>query len=190
MKRIQFLLFLLLGALMGLEAGAATVKVKATKYTLSKRHGQTQALPRGPSSTEEKNIGYRFEVQQPGAAPGTQVVLEWMVMVEGVAGRLRQGTSGRETVVFSNALPVLVESGPISLWERSFTRGVNAGSLESAIAGLGWRVRDAQGAVVAEDYDPASIKGFIDWRKIGMLQEEDAAPEPPAGRRLRQLDRN
>ena len=68
---------------------------------------------------------------------------------------------------------------------REFRGGPNPGTIEDKIAGYGIRVMAPDGALVAEKYDPASMKDRIDWKllqapaiKPGQLMRQ--RQQPPA----------
>ena len=170
--------------LAGMSAAAATPKVKISKVTLAKRQSQARDLPRGSSQMEEKQVGIRFELQQSGAAPGSSLRFEWTALVEAPSGRLEPGADGVQPVVFSNALPVVIESAPVMLQERTWRGTKRAGSIESSIAGVAWRAWDMQGNLLGEGYDPPSIKAQVDWNRAGgSAPDPEEAPERRPKRR-------
>lgn len=170
MKRVVTVMFLA-GVL---AAGADVVKVNARKVTLQEREGKTQALPRGSTSYTAKDVGYEFTLTRLAPSLGEVATVEWMVMVEGMAGRLRVGTRGRQETALPLGQEAVVQTGPVRLEERSWQRGGNPGTIESSIVGYALRVLDAQGNVAYEEFKPASVKNDIDWN----LSEQDDDPQP------------
>lgn len=163
----------------------APLRVKVTETTLQKRQSQTQNLPRGKSQLEEKKVACRFEIQPPIAAQGTSLTFEWTVLVEDAGGQLQRGTDGHQKVTFSNALPVVVESAPVILAERTWRGERRDGSVESSISGTGWRAWDVNGNLLGEGYDPPSVKAYIDWTRAGEAAPERDQEEEPPPRRIK-----
>lgn len=166
-------------ALLLLPALAAAVdrfNITATRKTVSQSKGTEQDLPRGKSRSVEKDVVYRFDIQCLAAqAPGSASA-EWMVVVEGAGGRFFPGTMGQKGVELAPGRPATIETEPITLVGREWRGGPSPGTVEDTIAGYGIRLLGSDGSLLAEKYDPSSVKSRIDWK---LLQE----PRRPAGAR-------
>jgi hypothetical protein len=167
--------------LMATLAGADQVRVTARKVTLHERDGKAQDRRRGTVTFTAKDVGYQFGLTRLVPTVTENVSADWIVLVEGAAGRLHMGTRGQQDVQLPLGKEVEIETGPIHLEERTRNGGPNAGSVESSIFGYALRVVDSSGAVLLEKYDPPSVKDEIDWKR----QEQESAPPQDRPRRAR-----
>ncbi len=167
MKRFHgFALALLVLALLPGARAADPIVITATKKTVSSTKGSEQSLPRGQSRATEKLIVYRFELQPVLALGLPEVEVEWMVIIEMAGGMFAPATMGQKGVAIPLGRPVTIETEPVKLIGREWRGGPLPGTVEDKIAGYGVRVLAPDGAVLAEKYDPSSVKYRVDWKQL------------------------
>jgi hypothetical protein len=152
---------------------AGQFKISALKKTVAKDQSATQELPRGTTRMEEKKIVYQFEVQNQSTEYSQQdLKVRWVVMMEGAEGRSYQDAPGDKTTVLPFGRAVTLETAPITVAERTW-RGMagRTAEMSQVIEGYGLQILTLDGQVVAEKYEPESLKSEIQWE----------APLPPAG---------
>lgn len=144
-------------------ARTETISIAATKRTVGQTSGNEQAMPRGTSRSIEERVVYRFVLQRASAQDFGALTVEWIVCVERMEGRVTPVATGRRIVEIPPAESVTIETDPILLLGREWIDGPNPGTVEDVLAGYGIRVLDPAGAVVAEKYEPATMKTTVDW---------------------------
>ena len=159
------------------QAGES-IAIKATAKTVSQSKGTEQDLPRGKSRAFEKHMIYKFDLQRMSTQGADEFAVEWMVMIEKSEGRTQPATMGQKSLTISFGQSASLETEKFMLLGREFRGGPNPGTIEDKIAGYGIRVMAPDGALVAEKYEPASMKDRIDWK---LLQ----APAPRPGQLMR-----
>lgn len=154
------------------------VRITATKKTEAARHGAQVNLPNAVRRFNEDDVFYRFEVQRVALDVPEDLRIRYMVVVEGMAGRLRVGAAKEEELVLSGMTPVPVDTEPVTLSSMEWNRGRRGGSGETKEKLYGWSVRvlDAKGAVVAEKFQPKDLETQAE--KL-MTQWKEDAEKPP-----------
>lgn len=167
-------------------AGSASaldlIRIKAAKKLDSRKNSGNQQAFGGRTSLTQKEYYYRFDVQALSPQVANPLKFEWVVMLEDWSGRVRPATHGtcETNVAMTGAVPIETET--VHLNERNWQGpGGRAGKVEDKIAGYGLRVTDKNGNLIAEDYDPVSLKKEIDWKMV------DGQPSEEAMRALRGL---
>ena len=164
-------------------AGPEYIRISDSRKTVDRRTSGAQEVPRGTTSLTEKQVVLTFKLQRMSPQVPEQVNVEWVVMKEGMDGRLAEADRGSAVAMLPLGRPEEVETAPIALDERSWSVGGGrhhrSGNAEDDVAGYGLRIKGADGKVLAERYEPDSFRTRIDW---------EAAPRLPAGARIRGLD--
>lgn len=154
------------------------IRISATKKTEAARRGPKKNLPNAWRVSED-DVFYRFEIQRVALDVPEDLRIQYMVVVEGLRGRLRVGTAKEEELVLSGMTPVPVESDPVTLMSVDWRRGRRGGSGDAKEKLYGWSVRvlDAKGVVVAEKFQPKDLETQAE--KLMAQWKEDAAKPPP-----------
>ena len=160
------------------QAGES-IAIKATAKTVSQSKGAEQDLPRGKSRAFEKHMIYKFDLQRLSTQGSSDFAVEWMILIEKSEGRTQPATMGQKSLAIPFGQSASIETESFMLLGREFRGGPNPGTIEDTIAGYGIRVMSPDGTLVAEKYDPSSVRDRIDWK---LLQ----APAPRPGQLMRQ----
>lgn len=165
---------LILGAV--LSAGAATtLRVKGTKLLDSRTKSGNQNLGFGQTSSTQKDYFYRFDLQALAPQAVGRLKAEWVVMYEDWQGHLRVGTRGVCETNVALSKVTAVETDTVQLNQRNWQgAGGRAGKVEDKIVGYGLKVSDAQGNLLAEEYEPSSLKKGVDWKAAAEAPNEQA----------------
>ncbi len=144
---------------------ADQVAITMTKKTAQQSKGTQQEVPRGTTRAVEKEIVYVVELRSmiPHAA---DLTAEWVILVEMAGGRVAPGNSGSKSISLNFGQTLSFETGPVTLLSREWNTMRAGGTVKDDVAGYGIRVVDSGGAVLAEKYEPLSIKSQIDWTLI------------------------
>lgn len=145
---------------------AENIIIKATAKTVDQTKGTEQDLPRGKSRSVEKRMIYKFDLQRLSTQGPNEFSVEWMVLIEKAEGRTQPATMGQKNLTVPFGQTASFETESFILLGREWRGGPNPGTVEDTIAGYGIRVMAADGAVVAEKYDPVSTKSRIDWKLL------------------------
>lgn len=143
--------------------GREDIAITATKKTLDERKGGEQDLWRGTSRSLEKTIYYDIEITVWSPAVPLDVKVEWLILIEGAGGRLFPGTFGEKSIGLALGQPLTMPTEPVKLEGREWTGGPNPGTVQDRVAGYAVRVLSTDGKVLAEKYEPVSVKGDADW---------------------------
>lgn len=160
----------------GLSADAATtLRIKGTKVLESRNKGGSQNLGFAKTATAQKEYFYRFDVQSVSPQSSGALKFEWAVMYEDWEGRMRVGTHGTCETNVGMTRATSIETETIELNERNW-QGAHgrSGKVEDKIAGYGLRVWDKNGNLIAEEYEPSSLKKDFDWKKVAEQPNEEA----------------
>lgn len=164
--------------------GRENIEITATKKTRDTSKGGEQDLWRGTSRAVEKLVYYEIGLKSWSAGAPSDVNVEWLILVEGAGGRVFPGTFGSRSLALSAGQAATLETDDVKLEGREWTDGLNPGTVKDEIAGYGIRVRAADGAVLAEKYEPPSVKSRVDWNLLDESRGEKIRKLPP---RLRPL---
>ncbi|OQW94784.1 MAG: hypothetical protein BWK77_08565 [Verrucomicrobia bacterium A1] len=156
------------------------VRISATKKTEAARHGAQKSLPNASRRVDEDDMFYRFEVQRVALDVPEDLRIRYMVVVEGLGGRLRIGATKEEELVLSGMTPVPVDSDPVTLRSIEWNRGRRGGSGENKEKLYGWSVRvlDAKGGVVAEKFQPKDLEAQAE-KLVKQWKEDEGKPPRP-----------
>jgi len=165
--------------------GRDDIVITATKKTMDEFKGGEQALWRGTSRSVEKQVFYEIEIKSWSVAVPSDLTVEWLILVEGAGGRVFPGTLGRKSIGLTAGHSATIETEPVKLLGREWRDGPNPGTVEDDIAGYGIRVLATDGAVLAEKYEPLSVKSRVDWNLLDASKSEDIRKLPPRLRPLR-----
>lgn len=177
----RLVIVLVLAAALGAQA-ADVLRIKASKQLDSRKNSGNQNLGGGSTSLTQKEYFYRFDVQAISPQVANPLKFEWVVLYEDWEGRSRPGTHGTCETNVAMTRAVSIETETVHLNQRNWRGpGGHSGRIEDKIAGYGLRVTDKDGNLIAEDYDPASLRKEIDWKTV------DAQPNEEALRALRGL---
>ena len=168
-------------------APAGPFRVSALKKTVARDQSETQGLPRGSTQLEEKQVVYRFEIQNQSTDHSQQDLdVRWVIMLEGADGRSFQSAPDGKTTVLPFGRPVILETEPIALAERTW-RGLAGRTVETGqvIEGYGLQIRTPEGQLLMEKYEPAALKDKIQWTAAAPAGAADrrilpSRPRPPA----------
>ena len=141
------------------------VRISGTKKTLDKQESSVQSLPRGQTSLTRKQVAYTFSLQRMASDVSETSTVVWVLIKEQKDGRLVEAARGESEVAMPLGREVLLESTPVELEERDWSRPREAGSVSSQLAGYGLRVLNARGEAIAERYEPADLQRTIIWDK-------------------------
>lgn len=162
----KLIAFLSLALAFALPAPALEkVRITGTKKTIDKRESSSQRLPHGQTQLSEKQVVYAFSLQRMTPDTSEQATASWILMRESMDGRLSEAARGDSVVSLPLGRAVALESAPVTLTEREWSRHGGSGTVGSSLAGYGLRILDDKGQIIAERYDPASIEKEIDWEK-------------------------
>ncbi len=161
-------------------ARGAAIRISAVRKTASYHKSSQQDLPRGPSRAVEKRVYYRFTLlpQTPDAAG--YVNIRWVIMIEGIDGRIRPAEYGESNLHLEFAKPAEFKTRTVTLRGREWSGGKNPGMVAQKTAGYGLIIHNEHGGIIAEKYDPPSIRSAIDWNKL-------AQPKKKVPPRLRKI---
>lgn len=165
--------------------GRDDIVITATKKTMDEFKGGEQDLWRGTSRSVEKQVFYEIEVKSRSPAVPSDLTVEWLILIEGAGGRVFPGTLGRRSITLALGQATTLETDPVKLEGREWRGGLNPGTVEDSIAGYGIRVLATDGSIVAEKYDPPSVKSRVDWNLLAESQSEKIRKAPPRLRPLR-----
>ena len=167
-------------------APSGAFRVSALKKTVARDQSETQGLPRGSTQLEEKQVIYRFEIQNQSTDFSQQDLnVRWVVMLEGADGRSFQADPGGKTTALPFGRPVVLETEPIALAERTW-RGLAGRTVETGqiIEGYGLQIRTLDGQLLMEKYEPAALKDKIQWTSAAAAGAADRRPPPLRPRHL------
>lgn len=156
------------------------VRISATKKTEAARHGGQVNLPNASRRVDEDDVFYRFEIQRVALDVPADLRIQYMVVVEGMAGRLRVGATKEEELVLHGMTPVPVDSDPVTLRSIEWNRGRRGGSGENKEKLYGWSVRltDAKGVVVAEKFQPKDLETQAETLMKQWKEDDGKSPRP------------
>jgi hypothetical protein len=137
--------------------------IEVTRKTVSRTKGAEQEVPIGETRAIEKRIVYELSLRRLSTATPSDATVEWIVAVERAGGRTMPGAAERKTVNLPFGQPVRIETPEILLRSREWQNAWQSGAVEDTIAGYGLRILGPDGAVLAEKYEPISVKERIDW---------------------------
>jgi len=189
---------LFLSALMtlALACGATagdSVRISATKKTARKQTGDTVKIPYGQGHATDKSIYYEFTLKAVTPNVASPLTVEWAVLLERPDGKIDKAASGSKEVALKFGQTVTVESDPVSLRSIEWTHGGGKGKVADDVYGYVVLLKDPQGIIVAEEFQPASAKKDLAWLesererrdaeikdKIGkFLRAGEKKPKPP-----------
>ncbi len=169
------------------QPGAAIEKVRisATRKTALQREGSTQQLPETTTRTTREEVFYRIGLQRMTPAVPEQVEVEWVLVVERAGGRLVPAGHGTSELSLPLGREAELDTEPVALLGREW--GGGADSVEDDIHGYAVRVRDANGSIVAEKFQPKSLEQEIEPIIAEWKRARAVAPRVPVRlpRRLR-----
>jgi len=151
------------------------VRIKATKQLDSRKSSGKQDVGYGRTSLTQKEYLYRFDAQAVSPQVANPLKFEWVVMIEDWSGRIRPATHGTCETNVAMTRAVSIETDTVELNQRNWQgAGGRTGKVEEKIAGYGLRVTDKNGNLIAENYDPSSLKKEIDWKMVDGQPNEEA----------------
>lgn len=156
-------------------AEAIDFKISATKKTASQRSGSLQALHHTSTRLIDKNVFYRFDITRVNTQVPERLTVEWIIIKEQIDGKLGYGSYGSIEKTFPFGQEISIESDPVELTERQFSRG---GSIEQQIEGYALRIRDGD-TILAEESKPSSIKDLNVWARIEEIRNQQKAVDQP-----------
>ena len=170
-------------ALTAVKASALQpIRISARKKTVSRRRSSIQDLPRGPSRSVTERICYEFRIQALTPDAATRLTAEWTIVVESPDGRLHNRGYGTAEVTLQLGREVTVTSTPVQVIGREWLAGPNPGKVEEKVTGYAIRLLRPDGSVVTEEYQPSTLRDFVDWSHAARRHE-------PRRRLLRRLQR-
>ncbi|MBU1693290.1 MAG: hypothetical protein KKC51_04935 [Verrucomicrobia bacterium] len=184
MKTTASIVFALLMATAAVH-GRDDIVITATKKSLDEFKGSEQDLWRGTSRSVEKQVLYEVEVKSRSPAVPSDLTVEWLILVEGAGGRVFPGTLGRQSITVATGQSATLQTEPVKLVGREWRGGPRPGTVEDDIAGYGIRVLATDGTLLAEKYEPPSVKSRVDWKLLDASQSDKILKQPPRLRPLR-----
>ncbi len=165
MKHSYLLTVILMTATVASAAALDKVRISGTKKTLDRQESSVQSLPRGQTSLTRKQVAYTFSLQRMASDVSETSTVVWVLIKEQKDGRLVEAARGESEMALPLGREVTLESTPVELEERDWSRPREAGSVSSQLAGYGLRVLNARGEPIAERYEPADLQRTITWEK-------------------------
>jgi len=158
--------------LAGLAAAAATpspISIKTTKKTADTDHDYARRSRIKSVSHSTKDQYYNVELNTMTRGLPDYVTVKWVVLVEDAHGRIMVGTKGeKETALVVNKTAE-VQTDTFTLESETWQKKGFSRERDSTVRGVGIRVCDDDGKILAEKYDPPSAEkdllGAFDGKK-------------------------
>jgi len=117
---------------------------------------------------EERDMYYAFDIRSMAPAPQADLRVEWVVLVKTMKGKLRTATEGHEVVSINPGQTRTVESETFILRKEEGPKGRD---FEGKVEGVGVRVLDAQGTLMADLYDPPANRKALEEAFSGEVKK-------------------
>ncbi|MDZ4197859.1 MAG: hypothetical protein U1E27_01085 [Kiritimatiellia bacterium] len=172
------------------EVPARTPAADSVRIRVVSRTGKEQAVSsrtvlRGTVEEKESEVTQQITLQRMNPTVPDVVSVEWIVMLETLAGKQFPADFGTKDADLPLARPVEILTPPVSLRGREWNvrRG---GSMEDRVVAVAVRVRTSDGTVVAEWYQPKGIEPKVDewiaeWKRMKSSPEKRQDPRGPRG---------
>jgi len=188
MKHNYMTVLAVLGASCLSAAALETIQISATKKTADTRKSSSQQLPNGSTQLNQKSIFYRFDYRPMSPNLPKEAELQYVVLQENFNGGLEEATRGAQTVELTFGQKRSAESETFTLKEREWDRHAGGtGSMKQDVYGVGVRIVDREGEVLAAKYIPSSKQKDLE-QALDRDPKKDK-PKAPEGWGRDQMDR-